>query len=173
MAYAFYAAAICARRTGFVACLPFAMAIGSISATAPALAETTAPPGSIIISRDVPLRPAHIPKDPGQVNAVQASPAGVVLGAVGQMGTPLSDSEAAAISANSYSAGHVGPDNSAAPDQTLLNSMASSDSSSLGQTSAAGGMIGSAINSGLGAIGTGMSALNSALSNISTGVPNQ
>jgi hypothetical protein len=172
MAYSFYAAHSFVLRPATGTWLAVTVAAGALASAVPAEAGQAVPPGAIIISRDVPLRPAQIPKDPGEVVAVQTAPTAVILDATGRIGTPLSDGEAAAVSASPSPTGQLPSDGTSAFGGETLTATGFG-ASSPGQTAAAGNVIGSSIASGLGAIGTGISALNSALHSIGRGGPNQ
>lgn len=72
------------------------------AAGSPAFAQypppgSVAPPGSIIVTRDVPQRPAYDPGEPGTVNAVQTAPVDLIFSATNQVVSVLSDNETAGI----------------------------------------------------------------------------
>jgi hypothetical protein len=82
-----------------------ALFVGAVCAAySPALAQYPPPgsipePGAIVISRDVPQRPAFAPGQPGSVTTVQASPVDTIFGVTGAMVSVLSDGESADIAA--------------------------------------------------------------------------
>jgi hypothetical protein len=71
----------------------------AIALPAPADAQTEAPPGGIIISRDVPTRRAYLPGEPGQVNAVETVPTQTILDATDHAMVPLTDAQIASVTA--------------------------------------------------------------------------
>lgn len=84
--------------------LKLALAITIGVAGTPALAAeqsaNAAPPGSIVISRDVPTRHAHLPGEPGEANAVVTAPTTLILEATGQAGVPLTVADLVSFSLN-------------------------------------------------------------------------
>lgn len=69
----------------------------------PAWADPDAPAGSITYIREVPVRHAYLPGEPGDVHYVKTDPSEHVFGALQGL-APLSDAEAAGISAETYAA---------------------------------------------------------------------
>jgi len=72
------------------------------TASSPAFAQypppgSVAPPGSIIISRDVPQRPAFAPGQPGTVHPVETAPVALIFGATSQTVSILTDDETSNI----------------------------------------------------------------------------
>jgi hypothetical protein len=122
-----------------------------------------APPGSIIVARDVPQRPAFAPGQPGEVTAVETAPVDIIFGATNQIVTILSDDQAAAV--NSGIAGQrSGLANGLGSIDATLNDQFGSGP---GQTSAGsfagglGGTINSAVGAATGAIGKALTPLSS------------
>lgn len=68
-----------------------------------AWADPNAPQGSITYIREVPVRHAYLPGEPGDVHYVKTDPSEHVFGALQGL-TPLSDAEAAGIFAETHGA---------------------------------------------------------------------
>lgn len=152
------------RRRGGKVCFVFAAAV----VTAPAFAQypppgSVAPPGSIIVTRDVPQRPAFDPGQPGTVNAVQASPLDIIFGATGQTVSILSDNETADVAAGvqaqrgALGAGLTGAD--AGINQQFANNPGHVAAGSLG--GGLGNSISNAVGNATGAIGKALAPLSS------------
>lgn len=134
---------------------------GFATAHGPALADPTAPDGSITFIREVPARYAYLPGEPGDVHYVRTDPSEHVFGALQGL-QPLSDAEAAGVHAESSSARDQAVGTGADALGTAL--MAGSETS----RSTMGGMNGGMAGNISGSIAQGTSALSSALGALGT-----
>lgn len=152
--------------------LPFKflfLVIGAGTGSSPAFAQypppgSVAPSGSIIISRDVPQRPAFAPGQPGTVNPVETAPVAMIFGATSQVAI-LTDDQSADVAAGAQSqqsalgTAYEGAD-------AALNPQFGSGPGQVAAGSLGGGAIGGAIS---GAIGAASGAIGRALGPLSSG----
>ena len=142
--------------------------IAAAMAGSPAFAQypppgSVAPPGSIIVSRDVPQRPAFDPGQPGSVNTVQTAPVDIIFGATSQTVSILSDDETAMVTAATKEQTRALGAASAGAEAALNPQLGSGP----GQVSASalggglGGSIANTINTATGAIGRALGPLSS------------
>lgn len=140
--------------------LRVATVLAAILSAAPAPAElpgstqpgaTPVPPGNLIILRVVPPRNAIIPGAGRAVTAPTAPPSIVFVNLNG-VGAPLSDAQAASVT-GSIPAGQGGKDVASAIDGVFRSqSMLGGASADRSSASRAGGEIGAAVQSGMGAL---------------------
>lgn len=127
----------------------------------PAWADPDAPAGSITYIREVPVRHAFLPGEPGDVHYVKTDPSEHVFGALTGL-APISDAEAAGISAETYSARDQAV--SSIPDSLnlALTGEAQASRTSIGSMNGGVGhtitgtmsMVGSALSGALGSLGS-------------------
>lgn len=141
-----------------MACGLTAVLAGIAGATAASAAAPDVPPGSIIYSREVPLRAAHLPGEPGKPHYVDAGPEEVVLGSLGPGLSPLTDAEASAVLASPAPTAAL-----AAPIGGTAMMAGERSASSLAVEHSGGGMVGGAIGSATSAIAGALSGATSAL----------
>ena len=143
---------------------------------APAFAQypppgSVAPPGSIIVARDVPQRPAFAPGQPGTVTAVETAPVSLIFGATNQVVSILTDDQTATITAGVQGRGGgllgglLGADSAMNPQYGNGHGQVSAGSFAGGL----GGTISGAIGTATGAIGNATGVIGGALSSIGKG----
>lgn len=145
------------------------LVIAAGTGSSPAFAQypppgSVAPPGSIIISRDVPQRPAFAPGQPGAVDPVETAPLATIFGGTSQVAI-LTDDQSADVAAGAQSQqGALGTAYEGA--NAALNPQFGSGPGQVAAGSLGGGGIGSAISN---AVGAATGAIGGALGPLSTG----
>jgi hypothetical protein len=144
------------------------IALSVASGASPALAQypppgSVPPPRSIIISRDVPQRPAFAPGQPGTVLSVETGPVDTIFGATDLIAVTLSDEQFAAISAGADTQ-HSAVDAAMRGANDALHGQDGHGAAQLGGHSFGTGFGGSIA----GAMGTATSAIGGALAPLSS-----
>lgn len=134
-------------------------AVVTAALPAPAFADPNPPPNSMILSRDVPMRSAYRPGEPGDVSTVETAPVDIIFGGMSQMATILSDDQVSRVTAEPISRSMGAMDHALGTMTSILgtNNPSHVATANANGTAALGG------GGGLSAIDTGMSALGSAL----------